>query len=205
MIAYWANPSLRKKLVRAKLKPINTEPQPPHQYHHRLNQIIPSTYSKTLHKILETRLNDTTKNADYVNKHKILCYKHGKTNQNPNRPAASTPILQLPFKKHSVLNHMPCQYTNCGAQYVGYTMRELNERLFKHKTTHESPLQRRIKITYHSNLMYKYLHQAPTNEPNPDIWLKQKEYYWICKVGTLTKIQPKRTQYINQPLEYKHD
>ena len=38
---------------------------------------------------------------------------------------------------------------------------------------------------YHSNWMYNT--QAPPNEPNPELWLKQQEYYWICKLGTLTK------------------
>ena len=114
-------------------------------------------------------------------------YKHGKTNQNPNRPAASTPTLQLPFKKHVYL--ITCQYTNCGAQYVGYTMTELHERLFEYKQMKahyqdiikKSPtIQTRCTNT-----------QAPTNEPNSELWLKQKEYYWICKLGTLTKFNPK--------------
>ena len=66
MIAYRAT-----LLVRTKLKPINTEPTAtyPYQQHHyhKLNQTVPSIYFRALHKILETLLNDTTKNARYAN------------------------------------------------------------------------------------------------------------------------------------------
>ena len=33
--------------------------------------------------------------------------------------------------------------------------------------------------------------QATTSETNPELWLKQQEYYWICKLGTLTKFNAK--------------
>ena len=84
-------------------------------------------------------------------------------------------------------------YENCGAQYVGYTMRKLHERLFEHKTAHESQLQSHCCIYNHLpfKLDIQILTQAPPNEPNPELWLKQREYYWICKLGTLTKFNQK--------------
>ena len=89
----------------------------------------------------------------------------------------------------NVVYLITCKYKNCGAQYVGYTMRKLHKRLYEHKTTYKSQLQSHCCI--HNHLPFKLdvqiLTQTPTNEPNPELWLKQKEYYWICKLGTLTK------------------
>ena len=46
-----------------------------------------------------------------------------------------------------------CKYENCGAQYVGYTMRKLHKRLFEHKTTWESQL--RSRCCTHNHLPFK--------------------------------------------------
>ena len=35
------------------------------------------------------------------------------------------------------------------------------------------------------------LTQAPTEEKDTETWLKQQEYNWICKLGTLTKTSMK--------------
>ena len=110
IIAYRANPSLKKKLVRAKLKPINNgtnttmlQTSPPHckpqtepNYPFNLFQSTSQNYRNVIWKnmpILQTT------------KHQILCHEH-KINQKPNRPTASQPILQLPINKRSVPNHM---------------------------------------------------------------------------------------------------
>ena len=69
-------------------------------------------------------------------------------------------------------------------------MRKLHERLYEHKITYESQLRSHCYVHNHK-LDIQILTQAPTNEPNPELWLKQKEYYWISKLGTLTKFNPK--------------
>jgi hypothetical protein len=47
-----------------------------------------------------------------------------------------------------------------------------------------------IVVYIYNHLSFKLevqiLTQASNNEPNPELWLKQKEYYWICKLGTST-------------------
>ena len=72
-------------------------------------------------------------------------------------------------------------------------MREIYKRLCEHKTTYESAIQNHCYT--HNHLPFKLdvqiLTQAPNNEQNPELWLKQQEYYWICKLGTLTKFNPK--------------
>ena len=69
-------------------------------------------------------------------------------------------------------------------------MRQLRERLTEHKTNYGSQIHRHnydgqtpFQTSIPNTLSY--------NEPNPELWLKQQEYYWICKLGTLTKFNPK--------------
>ena len=70
-------------------------------------------------------------------------------------------------------------------------MRQLRERFIEHKTTYESPVVRHCLARDHFNrLTIQILTQAPANETDPELWLN-KEYYWICKLGTLTKFKPK--------------
>ena len=76
VIAYKANPSLRKKLVRARLKPLdqtNPNPMPDpnmHEESQQSNPIIPSTYLNTPLKTIEIQSKDVTKNVTTVRKWK---------------------------------------------------------------------------------------------------------------------------------------
>ena len=69
VIAYKANPSLRKKLIRARLKPLDqTNPNPmpdqnTQEESQQSNPIIPSTYLNTPLKIIEIQSKDVTKNV----------------------------------------------------------------------------------------------------------------------------------------------
>ena len=68
---------------------------------------------------------------------------------------------------------------SCGAQYVGYSMRQLRERFIEHRTTYESPVGRHCLARDHFNkLKIQVLTQAPASETNPELWLKQQEYYY---------------------------
>ena len=185
MIAYRANPSLRKKLVRAKLKPINTEPTTtpvPILSTSPQPQIDPN-YPFNL-------FQDTSQNfRNPIKRHHKECQLCKQLNTKsfvisttrPTRTPIDPPPPHQYYNCHSrnVVYLITCQYKNCGAQYVGYTMRKLHERLYEHKTTYESQL--RSHCCVHNHLPFKLdiqiLTQAPTNEPNPELWLKQKEYY----------------------------
>ena len=112
--------------------------------------------------------------------------------------ATKTPITPRPPNQYyncmsrNIVYLITCKYKNCGAQYVRYSMRQLRERFIEHETTYESPVGRHCLAHDHFNkLTVQILTQAPTNETNPELWLKQQEYYWICKLGTLTKFNPK--------------
>ena len=92
----------------------------------------------------------------------------------------------------NVVYLITCKETNCGAQYVGYTMRKIKQRLNEHKTNLYSQVQKHCHEHKHwRKLETQILTQAPRNEPNIELWLKQQEYFWICKLGTLTKLNPK--------------
>ena len=75
-------------------------------------------------------------------------------------------------------------------------MREIYKRLFEQKTTYKSALQNHC--YKHTHIPFKVdvqiLTQAHNNEQNPELWLKQQEYYWICKLEP--SIFP-RTEYEN--------
>ena len=107
------------------------------------------------------------------------------------------PIKQPPQNKHyncqskNVVYLITCKETNCNAQYVGCTTRKLAERFKEHKTNHNSQIHKHCSTLNHNKLKLQILTQPLDNEPNPELWLKQQEYYWICKLGTLTKFNPK--------------
>ena len=63
----------------------------------------------------------------------------------------SKQTLQLPINKHSVPNH-----ENYGAQYIGYTMRKLRERLIEYKTYFDGPIHRHMMGKHHFKLHVKF-------------------------------------------------
>lgn len=71
-------------------------------------------------------------------------------------------------------------------------MKQLRQRFIELKTMYESPVGRHCLAQNHFNkLTIQILTQAPTTENNPELWLKQQEYCWICKPGTFTKFNLK--------------
>ena len=198
MIAYRANPSLRKKLVKAKLKPINKEPTTtpiPILSTTPQPQIEPNYLFNLFQDTSQNFRNPIKQRHKECQLCKQLNTKSFVISARPTRTLIDPPPPHQYYNCHSrnVVYLITCQYKNCGAQYVGYMMRKLHERLYEHKTTYESQLQSHCCV--HNHLPFKLdiqiPTQAPTNEPNPELWLKQKEYYWIRKLGTLTKFNPK--------------
>ena len=78
------------------------------------------------------------------------------------RKGTKTPItLQT---NTTIVNQETCisKYQNCGAQYVGYSMRQLRERFIEHRTTYESP----VGITWHVTIsMNSYSKSSPKHQP----------------------------------------
>ena len=184
MIVYRANPSLRNKLVRAKLKQIqttkpNVTPSPTLPLKH--NPHIQPNYPFNL-------FENTSQNfRNPIKRHNKTCeiYKQLNTTSFAYSTTRSTktPINTPPQNKHyncqtkNVVYLTTCKFKNCGAQYVGYTMREIYKRLCEHKTTYESAIRNHCYT--HNYLPFKLdvqiLTQAPNNEQNPELWLKQQE------------------------------
>lgn len=91
-------------------------------------------------------------------------------------------------RSRNIVYLITCKYQKCCVQYVEYSMRQLRERFFEHKTSKQSPVRRHCLTHQHFNkLTIQILTQAPTTE----LYLKHQEYYWICILGTLTKFNPR--------------
>ena len=199
VIAYKANPS-RKKLVRAKLKPLNqTDSNQTPNMNNSQDESQPITESNYPFSLF-THTTQNYRNPIKRCNHKCNNCKKMITNSfaYSTTKATKTPITQPPMnqyyncKSRNVVYLITCNHKKCGAQYVGYTMRKLRERLIEHRTTNESPVGRHCLAQNHfDTLTIQILTQAPANETNPELWLKQQEYHWICKLGTLTKFNPK--------------
>ena len=43
----------------------------------------------------------------------------------------------------------------------------------------------------YKKIRFQILAQASTYETNTELWLKQHEYLWICRLGTLNKLSNK--------------
>ena len=207
VIAYKANPSLKKKLVRAKLKPLdqttpNQNPNPtstPNTNTNTQTEGNPPTepdYPYNLFKHTTQHFRNPIKRCN--NECSICKQLETKTFAYSTTRTTKTPITPPPINKHyncksrNVVYLITCKEQTCGAQYVGYTMRQLKERLTEHKTNTNSPVHRHCLASNHfDKLIIQILTQAPTDERNPELWLKQQEYYWICKLGTLAKLSLK--------------
>ena len=108
-----------------------------------MNQITPSTYSNIPPKIIETPSKDTITNATTVRKWKLNPFYS-------TIKATNTPIIPPPPNQYyncmsrNIVYLITCKYKNCGAQYVGYSMRQLRERFIEHEMTYESPVGRHV-------------------------------------------------------------
>ena len=82
-----------------------------------------------------------------------------------------------------------CNHKGCKAQYIGYTTRAIKCRFIEHLTDPNSPVFIHFMSTEHHKQIatLQILTKAPES-PNKELWLKQQEYHWICKIGTLNKL-----------------
>ena len=100
------------------------------------------------------------------------------------------PINPPPSNSHyncqitNVVHLITCKETNCGAKYVGYTMRKFRQRLDKHKTNPYSQVQKHCHEHKHWRKLETQI-ATHTSTNNIELWLR------ICKLGTLTKLNPK--------------
>ena len=211
VIACRANPSLKNKVVRAKLKPLqptepNTHPnldrgatpesheepyiEPNHEESH-IEPNYPFNLFETTSQNFRNPIKRCIKTCSICTKleTKSFAYSTTRSTKTPINPPP--PNQNFNCQSRNVVYLITCRYKHCGAQYVGYTMRQLRERRIEHKTNYDSQIHRHMVGKHHFKLVFQILCQAPDNELNPELWLKQQEYYWICKLGTLTKFNPK--------------
>ena len=200
IIAYKANPSIRNKLVRAKLAPLNTSISETHSNNKTQTHNEPIYHTQQnypLNLFLNTSQNFRNPIKRCTNKCITCKEMDTKSFALSTTKLMKHPIKQPPPNKHyncqskNVVYLITCKETNCNAQYVGYTTRKLAERFKEHKTNHNSQIHKHCSTLNHNKLKLQILTQPLDNEPNPELWLKQQEYYWICKLGTLTKFNPK--------------
>ena len=77
---------------------------------------------------------------------------------------------------------------------MGYTTRPFMFRVAEHLISDkDSPIIKHCKETKHDlrKIKFQILAKAPDIEINKEIWLKQIEYIWICRLGTLNKLNNK--------------
>ena len=199
LIAYRNSDSLRNKLVRAKLTPINDiNPQSQTNQSDKPNHIpLPDNYPYNLFKDSLQNFRNPVKRCC---KACILC-----PTLETRGFAESTTLkhkfpINLPHPKQSfncksthTIYLATCKTPGCGSQYVGYTTRQIMFRISEHISSRNSPIYTHC-ITQQHNLKkikFQILTQAPSHEPNKELWLKRHEYYWICRLGTLNKLSKK--------------
>ena len=93
-------------------------------------------------------------------------------------------------KSKNVIYLATCNHNNCAAQYIGYTTRPLRDRIYEHLQTNTSAIYKHCNQLEHplQKVKFRILTQAPTDTKNKDLWLRQHEYNWICKLGTSKKL-----------------
>ena len=131
--AYKANPSLKKKLVRAKLKPLdqtnlNLTPNPSDTQDEN-QPIIEPNYPFNLFKHTPQNYRNPVKQCN--NKCNNCMKMETKSFAYSATKATKTPISPPQPNQHyncmsrNIVYLTMCKYKNCGAQYVGYSMRQL--------------------------------------------------------------------------------
>ena len=185
IIAYRANPSLKKKLVRAKLKPLNNEKKNSRQTSPPLSepQIKPNhpfNLSQSTSHIYRNPIKWHGKNMPLFANTKSFDTST-KSTKIPIDPLP--PNLYYNCQSTIIVYLITCNYENCCTI----------QRIHIEKTTWEALWAQNIRW---KPITKPLLHtqpfavqtgctntQVPPNEPNPELWLKRQEYYWICKFG----------------------
>lgn len=122
-----------------------------------------------------------------------ICFAESTTLKLKNPITLPNPKQIFNCKTKNVIYLITCKTPGCGAQYVGYTTRQLMFRVTEHLSNDNSPMIKHCKEQRHNpkNIKFQILAQTPHNETNKELWLKRNEYYWICKLGTLNKLSNK--------------
>ena len=149
VIAFKANPSLRHKLVRAKLKSLDDPPQPiPHQPNDELKE-LPDQFPHTIFKNTFQNFKNPVKQC--INKCLVCqtldtldtkCYAVSSTTLNHKFP------INFPKSTHhfnckttNVIYLITCETPGCRSQYMGYTTRQLKFRVYEHQAHNSSPVR----------------------------------------------------------------
>ena len=248
LIAHKTAPNLRKRLIRAKLKPLDESQEPTDKNactdisqtftHLSISQTPPDNPSMNRDESLNPSPNPTQTNPSLnptlTNPPQPECnstpnesypYNLFKSSQQDYRnpiqkcqrnyplcihiPTKTFVISTLKRTKHpidlpprgkfyncsskNIVYLITCNSNKCKAQYVGYTQRACKQRLLEHLTDHRSPVHKHLEENNHERrrITMHILTQAPTEAKDTETWLKQQEYNWICKLGTLTKTSMK--------------
>ena len=199
IIAYRNNDSLRKKLVRAKLKPIDDTDQ--------MNQIkqtqipnhtpLPADYPYNLfNESLQNFRNPIKRCCKACALCPILetrCFAESTTLKHKFPINPPKPKQFFNCKTKNTIYLAICKSPGCNSQYVGYTTRQIMFRIAEHVSNRNSPIYTHCVNSKHNpkDIKFQILTQAPAHEPNKELWLKRQEYYWICRLGTLNKLSKK--------------
>ena len=200
MIAFRNNPSLKHKLVRAKLKPID---KPTHLGHTQPNTSEPTHTTQPLsieypHNIFKSSLQNfrnPTKRCCHAcvicPLFETRCFAESTTLKHKFPISLPHPKQFFNCRTKNVIYLVICTTPGCRAQYVGYTTRHFMYRASEHLSN--GPMIDHIKQENHEykKIRFQILAQAPVHETKKELWLKRHEYLWICRLGTLNKLSKK--------------
>ena len=188
--------SLRNKLVRAKLPTEDTEREsndttlnPDTTQSTNLPDDYPSAFSTKHHKTLETPSPDI-KNCIICKMLATYLFARSTTKKTKHQITLPPEDQHYNCKSKNVIYLVTCNHKNCAAQYIGYTTRPLRDRIYEHIQTNTSAIYKHCNQLEHplQKIKFQILTQAPTDTKNKDLWLRQHEYNWICKLGTSKKL-----------------
>ena len=197
-IAYRRNPSLRNKLVRAKLKPLEStsqstlDPLPNHN-----PESIPSDYPYTIFtdsvQNFRNPIKKCCKACLICSLFETKCFVESTSLKQKYPIHPPNPKQSFNCKTKNVIYLATCTVMGCRSQYVGYTTRQIMFRVVEHLQDHKSPIRDHCDKTKHDikKVKFQILAKAPDCEANKEIWLKRNEYLWICRLGTLNKLSKK--------------
>ena len=214
-------PNLRKKLVRAKLKPTDkqTDEHTSSNTETTLTNTLTNLSISTTHNSESSSTNLTTTTLDTIYPYNL--FKSSQQNyRNPIKrcqlnctlckhiPTKTFVIsssiktrhaIDLPDKdkfyncsSKNVVYLITCNTTNCKTQYVGYTQRACKQRLIEHLTDEKSPVYKHIDENNHDRKTITM--HILTQAPTTEPNKEQwlkQQDHWICKLGTLSKTSHK--------------
>ena len=200
VIAYRNHPSLKHKLVRAKLKSIdeptqsgNTQLNPSKSAH--TTQPLPAEYPQSIFKSSLQNFRNPIRRCCYAcaicPSFETRCFAESTTFKHKFPIDIPNPKQFFNCRTKNVIYLVICTTPGCRAQYVGYTTRQIISRIVEHLD--KGPMINHIKQENHEykRIRFQILAQAPSQETNKELWLKRHEYLWICRLGTSNKLSNK--------------